>query len=69
MAKMLSVKVDIMNTKQAKATLGILKAMFSDDRIDFSLKQEYIIRYENLIKQLEFEEYCENASESHKELV
>ena len=66
MAKALSVKIDVLNHVQA--TIGILKAMLEDDRIDLKLREEYVERYDNLIKQLEYEEYCKNAAESHSDL-
>ena len=66
MAKVLSVKIDVLNHVQA--TIGILKEMLEDDRIDLKLREEYADRYDNLIKQLEYDEYCKTASESHKHL-
>ena len=66
MAKALSVKIDVLNHVQA--TIGILKAMLEDDRIDLKLREEYVERYDGLIKQLEYDAYCKNAAESHSGL-
>ena len=68
MAKLGTVEVNILNFNSVKATLCLFKEMLSDERIDFKLREEYAERYDNLLKQLEFDEYCENASESHSGL-
>ena len=68
MAKALSVKIDVLNIEHVKTTIGILKSMLRDNRIDLKLREEYAERYDGLIKQLEYDEYCKNAAESHSGL-
>ena len=41
---------------------------YNDIDVFLKIREEYALRYENLLKQLEFEEYCETASNSHKDI-
>ena len=66
MAKLL--KADMTNLNIVKATIGTLKLMLEDKRIELKLREEYVDIYEELIKQLEFEEYCETGANSHKDV-
>lgn len=60
--------VSVKEVKEVKQTLELFAKLLNDERLPKELNKEYVNKFKCIMNNIEFEEYCENGANAHKEM-